>query len=166
MPFLRSEAEEPAAHAAKAMHEVFVKQRSRNRFNPDRFFIPMPYKSPFTDRIYLYCEAIVFYTLVGERQFDPKYEELLVEYENIICPAEPNEEALAKAKKIKAAVNDVTKLFREDMTPAWAWCWFQAIGYRNVDPLALTLLLNGFSTTAYGVKESLQKMRAGGPGWK
>jgi hypothetical protein len=160
MPFLRRKAEEPVAHSAKAMHEFFVKECSRNRFNPNSFFIPMPYKSPFTDRVYLYCEAIVLYTLVRERQFDPKYEALLIEYENIIFPAKPAEEALAKVEKIKSAVNDLVNLFKGDMTPVWAWCWFQAIGYKNANPIDLTLLLNGFSATAHKVKENLRKMRA------
>jgi hypothetical protein len=160
MPFFGTQSKHPIARSANVMHEVFVKERSRKGFNPDRFFIPTQYRGRFTARSYLYCEAIVFYILMRERQFDPKYEELLFEYENIICPPSPIGEALVKAEKIKSAVKDIAKGFREGLTHTWAWCWFEAIGYRNANPIDLTLLVNAFSTTASSVKENLQKMRA------
>jgi hypothetical protein len=160
MPVFRRQFEHPIAHSAKLMHEVFVKERSRNGFDPDRFVIPMPCRSRFTDRSYLYCEAVVFYILMIERQFDPKYEELVFEYENIICPPNPTAGTAGKIEKFKSAAKDIAKFFRGVTSHHWAWCWFEAIGYKNANPIDLTLLLNAFSTTASGVKESLQKMRA------
>jgi hypothetical protein len=160
MPFFGRQFEHQIANSAKMMHEVFVKERSRNGFNPDRFLIPMPYRNRFADRSYLYCEAVVFYILMRERQFDPKYEELIFEYEILICPPSSTGETPGKIEKFKSAVKDIAKFFKGDMTQLWAWRWFEAIGYKNANPTDLTLLLNAFSTTASGVKESLQKMRA------
>jgi hypothetical protein len=134
MPFTIDGISRPASEVAQQVHYFCVVRATQSLFDPNTLQIPNDKRDAFYSRILLYCEASALRIILAKRMCNPRYDELLREFEGIIFTQEPTEGGDLKVRAIRSAVNELDALFMRKNELAWCRRWFQAIGINQTNP--------------------------------
>jgi hypothetical protein len=118
-----------AAQVARSLFEGWIQKDQAPPLS--REALPRSLWQRYERKWGLYREATVLAVRLGREEKDPRYSELVKEYERLIYPSsEPTAEGLAKASALKAAMLDISELVfhRKGKELTWAREWFEELG--------------------------------------
>ena len=135
----------PAAYVASQIYNIWVKDSAKQFvktfFDGETPRIPANLRGPFALRTHLCCEASVLRVLLTEKQNNPRFESLVVQFEKLVFPLNPTSEGMTKLEAIKSAMLNLDRLFSEKKEFSWARSWFRGIGHDETNSATLMLLV-------------------------
>jgi hypothetical protein len=131
----------PASYVAAQIHHVWVESSAKELVEAWKTRLPADLRGPFADKVRLYCEASVLRVLLSEKQSNPKFEGLVVEFEKLIFPPAPTSEGMTKLEVIKEAMMNLHRLIFEKEKFSWARSWFAGVGHDETNPETLRMFL-------------------------
>jgi hypothetical protein len=109
------------------------------------------FEANFLDRMQLYSEAATLRVLIKTKDNDKRYEPLLWEFENLLFPPKPTDEAQRKLDGLRLAMVDI-HAHSTNPQLAWAHDWLLQLGHDETNPATLTAFIQMFA-------EEIQRLR-------
>jgi hypothetical protein len=128
-----------ASYVARQIYLVSVEDAPKETLKHFRSRIPDDKHDLFLWKLYLYCEAAALRILLTENEKDPRYDELVREFEKLVFPCGASQEGASKLEAIKFAMKELDRLFSEKKELSWSRRWFNEIGHDETNPAALSM---------------------------
>jgi hypothetical protein len=146
---------------ADMLHRMLAEEQTPETA-PEAYYLPEFIHDAFRRQMLLYRQALLLKALIAQADDDPPlFGPLLRQYESILYP-DSLEEAVRERRKqdirhATAALGDL--LGRpEDPDLSWGQRWFSEIGYKEINPVTLSLLLYFWIDYSVAVHESVAAM--------
>src|SRR5262249_527688 len=152
----------PAAYVATLIYQIWVEDTANyfvdRLFDRQTQFLPPNVQRPFENKIRLYCESSVLRILLMKQQVNPRFENLVKEFERLIFPPTPTPEGMTKPEAVKSAMLALHRLPSERKELSWARTWLADIGHNETNPATLALLVTLMTMDMGALRELLDEI--------